>query len=98
MESAPARAWRDYKSHFNRQGYGVGIAVAVLGPLSYWVFEGSASAEAEVAGWVLSSIVPIALLLIGSYLWQLWRAPYRQRNDAREEIQTLRVAGERPEI
>ncbi len=30
------RAWKDFKGHFNRQGYGVGIAAAVLGGTFLW--------------------------------------------------------------
>jgi hypothetical protein len=90
------RAWRDFRGHFNRQGYGVGIALAILGPLIFWLVRGSKSAEAQVAGWLLSGIVPLILLLAVTFLWQFIRAPYRQRDEAREQAAELEDEGQFP--
>lgn len=90
------RASRDFAAHFNRQGYGVGLVVAVLGPLFYWLFKGSKSAAAEVTGWVLSGILPLVALLTATFLWQLVCAPYRILKDEITAIRDTRIANTTP--
>ena len=77
------RANRDFRQHFNRQGFGAAIVVALLGPLIYWADEGTKRASGQVAGWVLSGAAPLGALVVGTYLWSLFRA---KRHLMRDEL------------
>jgi hypothetical protein len=92
VESSWSRAWRDFKNHFNRQGYGLALGAVVLGALVFWIARGTESAEEQIAGWILSGLAPLVVLLAVTLVWQLFRAPYRQRDESRQEAEKLQAA------
>lgn len=73
--SVRQRAFRDFRQQFVRQGLGVGIALALLGPLLYWVAEGTRQAKAQVGLWVVSGAGPLVVVMVVLLLWCLLRAP-----------------------
>jgi hypothetical protein len=70
-------AWEHFTGHFNRHGYGLAIAVAAVGPLFYWVVEGTDDAAEQVTVWLLTAFVPLAVLLLLALTWSFVSAPYK---------------------
>ncbi len=81
MEPVRRRAWANFRAHFGRQGYGVAIAVVVIGPLVYWAAEGTKNAKGQVATWVLTGVIPLAGLLLVAAVWSFGTALFGVMRD-----------------
>jgi hypothetical protein len=88
-QSAPRRAWGDSREWLLNHIIAWFLAFFLPGGgtmLTTWLIPSNIDTRTAALYGFLAGLAGLLLLLIGTYIWNLFRAPYRQRNEVRKQV------------
>lgn len=61
------------------QGLVIALVLLLLGLASFWLLKGTDEAKGQIVSWAVFGVVPVVVVVLVAFLWNLARAPIQLR-------------------